>query len=276
MTDERSLERAARAWIEEGPTRAPDRPVEAAVARIKTTKQERDLRVPWRNTTMSPAIRLAAAAIVLVTVGVGALALRQSPPQTGTPSASPPTPTASSSAASGRIVLTPGSHTTTMFQPPTTFTVSEGWVLEFDTPTEFRIIPLTPGIAAQLAVCRGDITALDAAAEPLPDVGEDANAILAAVAARTDLVIVTSPQPWALGEVQGAWMDVRNPTSTESALVGGGTCGNNLYPGTTNRFAVMDLADGSEIVVTIFTFPGTEAFIEAMTPIAESLRFATP
>ena len=31
MTDDRSLERAARSWIEAGPTRAPDRVVEAAL-----------------------------------------------------------------------------------------------------------------------------------------------------------------------------------------------------------------------------------------------------
>ena len=36
MTDDRSLERAARSWIEAGPTRAPDRAVEAALLRIET------------------------------------------------------------------------------------------------------------------------------------------------------------------------------------------------------------------------------------------------
>ena len=48
MTDDRSLERAARSWIEAGPTQAPDRAVEAALLRIETTPQERDLRIPWR------------------------------------------------------------------------------------------------------------------------------------------------------------------------------------------------------------------------------------
>ena len=58
MTDDRSidraLERAARSWIEEGPTRAPDRPVDAALSRIQTTNQERDLRILWRLPTMNP------------------------------------------------------------------------------------------------------------------------------------------------------------------------------------------------------------------------------
>ena len=42
MTDDRSLERAARSWLEVGPTEAPERAVEAALLRIDTTPQERD------------------------------------------------------------------------------------------------------------------------------------------------------------------------------------------------------------------------------------------
>ena len=59
MTDDRSLERAARSWLEEGPTQAPEQPVDAALARIQTTSQERDLRIPWRLRTMNPMARLA-------------------------------------------------------------------------------------------------------------------------------------------------------------------------------------------------------------------------
>ena len=64
MTDDRSLERAARAWIEAGPTQAPDRAVEAALLLIETTPQERDLRIPWRLPKMSTPARLAAATII--------------------------------------------------------------------------------------------------------------------------------------------------------------------------------------------------------------------
>jgi hypothetical protein len=48
MSDDRLLERNARAWLERGPTDAPDRVVEAALLAIETTNQERDLRIPWR------------------------------------------------------------------------------------------------------------------------------------------------------------------------------------------------------------------------------------
>ena len=40
MTDDRSLERAARSWLEPGPTQAPDRAVEAALLQIQTTTQD--------------------------------------------------------------------------------------------------------------------------------------------------------------------------------------------------------------------------------------------
>jgi hypothetical protein len=74
MTDDRSLERAARSFIESGPTRAPERAVEDALFRIETTSQERGLRVPWRITMTTPA-RVAAAAVIGVLAIGGALFL---------------------------------------------------------------------------------------------------------------------------------------------------------------------------------------------------------
>jgi len=75
MTDDRSLERAARSFIEAGPTQAPDRAVEAALLRIETTPQERDLRIPWRFPSMSIPARIAAVAILGALLLGGALSL---------------------------------------------------------------------------------------------------------------------------------------------------------------------------------------------------------
>lgn len=93
MTDDRSLVRAARSWLEEGPTRAPDRPVEAAIARIQNVQQERDLRIPWRSSTMNPIARLTAGAVLAVlAVGVVVFAFRPLPnvAAPATPVPSPP------------------------------------------------------------------------------------------------------------------------------------------------------------------------------------------
>ena len=91
--DDRSLERAARSWLEEGPTQAPDRAVDGALARIQTTSQERGLALPWRLPTMNPLMRLAGAAIVAVlAVAAVFLAIRPSsnvgPPATPSPAPS--------------------------------------------------------------------------------------------------------------------------------------------------------------------------------------------
>jgi hypothetical protein len=78
MNDDRTLERAARSWLEAGPIEAPDHAVEAALLRVQTTHQERDVRVPWRAPSMfgiSSRYLVAAAVAIAVFVG-GALLLR--------------------------------------------------------------------------------------------------------------------------------------------------------------------------------------------------------
>jgi len=70
MNDDRTLERAARSWLEEGPTQAPDRAVDAAIARIQTTSQERELWLPWRSNRMNRFAIPAAAALVVVLAAV--------------------------------------------------------------------------------------------------------------------------------------------------------------------------------------------------------------
>jgi hypothetical protein len=96
MTDDRSLERAARSWLENGPTQAPDRAVEAALLRIESTSQERDLRVPWRLPTMTTPVRVATAAVIGVLAVGGALLVLGGPGQPGVGGPGPsPTPAVS-------------------------------------------------------------------------------------------------------------------------------------------------------------------------------------
>ena len=90
MTDERRFDREARAWLEEGPLRAPDRVVTAALLEIDQTPQERGLRVLRRLPFMSSTVRLAAvAAVIVVAVGLGYALTRSSPPGIGSSTPSP-------------------------------------------------------------------------------------------------------------------------------------------------------------------------------------------
>ena len=111
MTDDRSLERAARSWLELGPTDAPDHAVEAALLRIQTTSQERDWRVqiPWRTRPMTLSARLAAAVVAIAIVAVGgALILR--PGDSGVAaSPSPPSSVPASPSPSPGISSSPSS-----------------------------------------------------------------------------------------------------------------------------------------------------------------------
>jgi hypothetical protein len=97
MSDDRTFERNARAWLELGPTDAPDRVVEAALLEIEATPQERDFRVPWRLPTMNPFTRMAVLASVVIVVAIGGIyLLGQATPLSGgqpspAPSASPAT-----------------------------------------------------------------------------------------------------------------------------------------------------------------------------------------
>ena len=95
MTDDRSLERAARSWLEEGPTQAPDRAVEAALPQIQTTSQERGPWIPWRvhidESNASLVTVAALAAVVVLGVGIAVfVGMLSGPGGTGSSPSSPP------------------------------------------------------------------------------------------------------------------------------------------------------------------------------------------
>ena len=122
MNDDRSLERAARSFIEAGPTQAPDRAVEAALLRIETTPQERDLRIPWRFPPMTIPARLAAVAI-LGALLLGALSLFGG---VGRPSAVGP---AASPSATAATTLAPSAGLRSPAGLPPDYTGLPGWIV---------------------------------------------------------------------------------------------------------------------------------------------------
>jgi hypothetical protein len=77
MTDDRTLERVARAWLEEGPTRAPELTVNAALLRIASTAQDRTWPLPRRfrmafHAPASPVQVLTLIVATVLAVGLGA------------------------------------------------------------------------------------------------------------------------------------------------------------------------------------------------------------
>jgi hypothetical protein len=136
MTDDRSIERAARSWLEIGPTEAPERAVEAALLQIETTPQERDWHVPWRLPKMTTPARVAAAAVVgVLAVGGAFFVLRPGDSSVGGPGPSPtpvtsPAPSQSPMTLVEGRTLVPGTYVTTPFPEP-----GSNWC--FDAPSPF-------------------------------------------------------------------------------------------------------------------------------------------
>lgn len=93
MTD-RSFDRAVRDWLEDGSDRTRPAAIDAVLLTIRTTPQERDLRIPRRFNLMPAYLRLAAAVAVVAIIGFGALSYFGSGPGPGGPSpTSAPSPT---------------------------------------------------------------------------------------------------------------------------------------------------------------------------------------
>jgi hypothetical protein len=85
------FERAVRDWLEDGSDRTPGPAIDAVLLAVKTTRQERDLRIPRRFNQMPTYMRLAAGIAIVAIVGVGALAYFSGGPNKGGPPTSAPT-----------------------------------------------------------------------------------------------------------------------------------------------------------------------------------------
>ena len=68
--NENEFDLAARAWLDDGPTRMSDRAVLSALEEIHTTRQRRAMWPAWRATPVSFFARVATAAILVVAVGL--------------------------------------------------------------------------------------------------------------------------------------------------------------------------------------------------------------
>lgn len=107
MTDDRSLERVIRSWLEEGPTVAPERPIDAAFALIDQTSQEWGQLAPWRRQIMHQSVRLAGAVVVATIAVAGAFLVFSGPGGSGTPP--DPTPSPRSTDATPTAAASPSS-----------------------------------------------------------------------------------------------------------------------------------------------------------------------
>jgi hypothetical protein len=91
--NENEFDRAARAWLDDGPTRMSDRGLASALHEIHTTRQRRALWPAWRATPVSTFARVASAAVLAVAVGLTAINVVPRPPDGPNVGGASPSPT---------------------------------------------------------------------------------------------------------------------------------------------------------------------------------------
>ena len=147
MNDERSFERAARAWLEHGANRAPDRAIQSVLLAIESTPQERDLRIPWRLPRMNKLVATGlGTAAVIVALFVGTQLLGPPAPSGvgGAPSATTsPSPSPSPSPSLSPISVPPLTQSFTSTIHGIALSYPEGWTARAATePWTDRTFPL--------------------------------------------------------------------------------------------------------------------------------------
>ncbi len=264
MTDDRSLERAARSWLEEGPTRAPERPVEAALARIQTTRQERDLRIPWRFGTMSTPIRIATTAVigVLVVGGAAMIANRDSPLNQGAePTVTPGPSPAATPGFVGSGPLEPGPYrVTTVSGVSATFTIPAGW--EGPPVTGFAVLKEGAGILSFWQPVNVYSDPCSSGSLPDPGVGPTVDDLVAALAAQP-FTETTEPTLVTIDGFSGQRIDY-------DVDVDAASCSGELWlwrdadgdrtedEDQLNELFILDVA-GSRVVINLSYLPDTSA-----------------
>ena len=208
MTDDRSLDRAARSWLEEGPTRAPEQPVAAALARIQTTRQERDLRIPWRFGTMTMPFRVATIAVigVLALGGAAMIANRFDPPSPGAEPTLTPEPSAAATPGFvGSGPLAPGPYrVTTVSGVNATFTIPAGW--KGPPATGFAVLKEGAVILSFWQPVNVYSDPCSSGSLPNPSVGPTVDDLVAALAAQP-FTETTEPTPVSVDGFSGQRID---------------------------------------------------------------------
>jgi len=143
--NETDFRRAARAWLEEGPTRMADRGVQDALDLVHHTRQRRAFWPAWIDTDMTIPIRLAAglAVVLIAIIGLTLLPSGGVGERGSSPTPSPSLPTLPPVA----LALTAGSWAApSPFPVPLTVTVPNGWTGNVGGPYAVFLTPTSaPG-----------------------------------------------------------------------------------------------------------------------------------
>ena len=187
--------------------------------------------------------------------------------------------------------LPAGTHTSTVFQPPVTFTVPEGWALSDDSADYLQLRPAGQDILG-IHMFRGVSAASQDPSCPVeaePGVGTSSVELMSWIRG-LDGLNVSSPAMVTVGGLLGSSIDIAIKDGwTQSCSFANGlpTVPLLVDPGTGLRWVIaggerlrlyaLDLPDGGTLIVDVDDFEGSqfEPFLAAALPIIKSLQFGS-
>jgi hypothetical protein len=269
MNDDQTFERAMLEWLDAGSDRTPRPAVDAVLLAVKTTPQERDLRIPWRTPAMNTPLRFAAALVIVAVIGAAGVTLLNRAPIVG-PGGSP---VATASA-------TPIAGAASAFPHPFTYELpaDAGIVVSIAEPSWYQFrVPNEPGastaygnsvIIRLISGGRADPCAATSEALPLPggpqavvdylkgipwlDVSAEESTTVDGRPARE--VVITSLSPTA--DCPDLWLWTEQGSFTQ-----------NSGWGSSSRLTVVDV-DGDHVIILTTDdaawYPTADALIDSM------------
>jgi hypothetical protein len=284
MTSDGDIERLVGHWLDDGPTRMPDRVIDVMADRIERQRQRPAWRLLLKDLTMQSPFRAAAIVAAVLVIAVGAIViLRPSssngPGGVGPPSAAPPSASPTASSIASR-----------QFRPAVRVDAPFGWTVNEDART-FNLVP-GDGVSvagAAIGLMSGPFATFKdhSCNDQAPAaVGTSVSAALASLTG-DPRVVATAPQTITIDGRAGQMVDLRvAPTWTGTCdwsagkgaviIVSATTTGPAFGTGGSGRDRYIFLDVGGSVVAIDLGTPTDadhEAFLAEAMPIVESIRF---
>ncbi len=192
-----------------------------------------------------------------------------------------------------RAAVLPGTHTSSAFRPPITYTLPDGWLVAADAP-DYRALEPVASDQVGIRIFRSPQAASQDPTCPIAaahGVGTTAKDLVDWIRARPGLV-VGDPVPVTMGGLAGLQVDIAIIGGwTPSCPFASGIPTVALFVGTTGtsfrwvvagserlRLAVLDVPGAGTVVVDIDAFDGSlmDGLLPAAAPIVGSLKFGLP
>jgi len=287
MTQQRSIERLLDAYMNEGPTAAPDRVLDAVADRIERQRQAFAWRLPGRTPVMTTPLRAAAAIAAVLILAAGAVYLAGSKSNVAGPTATPPASPSASPEASSKVLTSVVFRPTVSLDAPTHWQATDG----------ARAYRLTTNVNDATGAPAGEVeirgnpvvgsNASDCEGLAAPGIGTSVDAIVTALS--SDPRFTTAPAGTvALGDRTAQMLDVRlAPGWTQACTWSGGQPaavlltvadppGPFLGLGGPDRMRLILLdVDGIVVSIAISTAdaPYFDAFVAETMPMVKTIRF---